>query len=81
MQTLISWLERGECSKKNSNQFYSMIQATNSHIRRLFNEKMQSEEELQECRERVKTNIQNIIEQRKFLYSLRELPSYIHLGE
>lgn len=42
-----------------------MIQATNSHIRRLFNEKMQSEEELQECRERVKTNIQNIIEQRK----------------
>ncbi|CAH2091238.1 unnamed protein product [Euphydryas editha] len=63
LPTLISWLERGECSKKNSNQFYSMIQATNSHIRRLFNEKMQSEEELQECRERVKTNIQNIIEQ------------------
>ncbi|XP_026486988.1 ecto-NOX disulfide-thiol exchanger 2-like [Vanessa tameamea] len=63
LPTLISWLERGECSKKNSNQFYSMIQATNSHIRRLFNEKMQSEEELQECKERVKTHIQNIIEQ------------------
>ncbi|CAG5025606.1 unnamed protein product [Parnassius apollo] len=63
LPTLIAWLERGECSKKYSNQFYSMIQATNSHIRRLFNEKMQSEEELQECKERVKNNIQNVIEQ------------------
>ncbi|XP_053606436.1 ecto-NOX disulfide-thiol exchanger 2-like [Plodia interpunctella] len=61
--TLIAWLERGECSKKNSNQFYSMIQATNSHIRRLFNEKMQAEEELQECRERVKNHIERVIEQ------------------
>lgn len=65
LQTLIAWLERGECSKRNSNQFYTMIQATNSHIRRLFNEKMQAEEELQLCRERVKSNIQQIIEQRK----------------
>ncbi|KAM3966308.1 ecto-NOX disulfide-thiol exchanger 1 [Aphomia sociella] len=60
---LIAWLERGECSKKNANQFYSMIQTTNSHIRRLFNEKMQSEEELQECKERVKTHIEKVIEQ------------------
>ncbi|XP_039755642.1 ecto-NOX disulfide-thiol exchanger 2-like isoform X2 [Pararge aegeria] len=63
LPTLISWLERGECSKKTSNQFYSMIQATNSHIRRLFGEKMQAEEELQECKERVKTHIQNVIDQ------------------
>ncbi|XP_032520574.2 ecto-NOX disulfide-thiol exchanger 2-like isoform X2 [Danaus plexippus] len=63
LPTLISWLERGECSKKSANQFYSMIQATNSHIRRLFNEKMQAEEELQECKDRVKNNIQNVIEQ------------------
>lgn len=63
--TLVAWLERGECSKKNSNQFYSMIQATNSHIRRLFNEKMQSEEELQECRERVKNHIERVFEQRE----------------
>ncbi|XP_013190791.1 ecto-NOX disulfide-thiol exchanger 2 isoform X2 [Amyelois transitella] len=61
--TLISWLERGECSKKNANQFYSMIQATNSHIRRLFNEKMQAEDELQECRERVKNHIERVIDQ------------------
>ncbi|XP_041986220.1 ecto-NOX disulfide-thiol exchanger 2-like [Aricia agestis] len=63
LPTLISWLERGECSKKNSNQFYSMIQATNSHIRRLYSEKIQHEEELQETRERVKNSIQQIITQ------------------
>ncbi|XP_045495528.1 ecto-NOX disulfide-thiol exchanger 2-like [Colias croceus] len=63
LPTLVSWLERGECSKKNSNQFYSMLQATNSHIRRLFNEKMQAEEELTECKERVKNHIQLVIEQ------------------
>ncbi|KAJ2944302.1 hypothetical protein O0L34_g18288 [Tuta absoluta] len=63
LPTLISWLERGECSKKNSTQFYSMIQATNSHIRRLFNEKVQAEEELQETRERIKNHIQTLIEQ------------------
>lgn len=80
LQTLISWLERGECSKKNSNQFYSMIQATNSHIRRLFNEKMQSEEELQECKEKVKNHIQNIIEQRKYILVLSnvQIVSDIH---
>lgn len=44
-----------------------MIQATNSHIRRLFNEKMLSEEELQECKDRVRTKIEKIIEQRKYL--------------
>lgn len=64
LPTLLAWLERGECSKKNANQFYSMIQATNAQIRRLFNEKMQAEEELQECKERVKNHIAKIIEQR-----------------
>lgn len=62
---MIAWLERGECSKKTATQFYSMIQATNAHIRRLFNEKVQAEEELQECKERVKNNIQKVIDQRK----------------
>lgn len=44
-----------------------MIQATNAHIRRLFNEKVQAEEELQECKERVKNSIQKVIDQRKYL--------------
>lgn len=64
---MLAWLERGECTKKNANQFYSMIQATNAHIRRLFNEKMQAEEELLDCKERVKNHIANVIEQRKFV--------------
>ncbi|XP_037869835.1 ecto-NOX disulfide-thiol exchanger 2 isoform X1 [Bombyx mori] len=63
LPTLLAWLERGECSKKNSNQFYSMIQATNSHIRRLFNEKMQAEEELQECKDRIRKTMENVIDQ------------------
>ncbi|XP_026316825.1 ecto-NOX disulfide-thiol exchanger 2 [Hyposmocoma kahamanoa] len=63
LPTLIAWLERGECSKKTATQFYSMIQATNAHIRRLFNEKVQAEEELQECKERVKNSIQKVIDQ------------------
>lgn len=62
---MLAWLERGECSKKNANHFYSMIQATNSHIRRLFNEKIQAEDELLECKERIKSNIKNVIVQRK----------------
>ncbi|CAH2039704.1 unnamed protein product, partial [Iphiclides podalirius] len=63
LPTLIAWLERGECSKKYSNHFYSMIQATNTHTRRLFNEKVQADDELQQCKEKVKSTIQNIIEQ------------------
>lgn len=83
LQTLIAWLERGECSKKNSNQFYSMIQTTNSHIRRLFNEKVQAEEELTECRERVKNHIQSIIEQRKYLHKspVKIWSVFTHCGE
>lgn len=34
VSTLIAWLERGDCMKKNANIFYSMIQSANSHIRR-----------------------------------------------
>lgn len=43
-----------------------MIQATNAHIRRLFSEKMAAEDELQDCKERVKNNIQNVINQREY---------------
>lgn len=52
-----------------------MLQATNAHIRRLFNEKMQSEEELLDCRERVKKNIGKVIEQRKFVWIDMEIIS------
>lgn len=61
LPTLIAWLEKGECSKKTSNQFYSMIQATNSHIRRLFNDKIQCDEDLQVHKDKIKSRIEKII--------------------
>ncbi|KAI9563842.1 hypothetical protein GHT06_011308 [Daphnia sinensis] len=45
VQILATWLERGDCSKRNSNGFYSMIQSAHAHLRRLGSEKSQLEEE------------------------------------
>lgn len=52
-----------------------MIQATNAHIRRLFSEKVQAEEELQECKERIKNSIQKVIDQRKYLKRIFHFPT------
>lgn len=60
VQVLITWLERGDCSKKNSNIFYSMIQSTNSHVRRLLNEKITYDEELQKAKELYKKQIHSL---------------------
>nr|CAD7463647.1 unnamed protein product [Timema tahoe] len=61
VQTVITWLERGDCNKRNANTFYTMIQSTNSHVRRLLNEKTQFEEELQRAREVMKGRMQGIL--------------------
>uniref|UniRef100_A0A3B4WMQ5 Ecto-NOX disulfide-thiol exchanger 2 n=1 Tax=Seriola lalandi dorsalis TaxID=1841481 RepID=A0A3B4WMQ5_SERLL len=34
VRVLLTWLERGEVSRRNANNFYSMIQSSNNHIRR-----------------------------------------------
>ncbi|KDR14923.1 ecto-NOX disulfide-thiol exchanger 2-like [Zootermopsis nevadensis] len=60
VQVVITWLERGDCSKRNANTFYTMIQSTNSHVRRLLGEKAQYEEELQRARELMKGRMQGI---------------------
>lgn len=49
-QVLCTWLERGDCHKKNSNIFYTIIQSTNSHVRRLQNEKATYEQEFKEAK-------------------------------
>ncbi|XP_033110321.1 ecto-NOX disulfide-thiol exchanger 2-like [Anneissia japonica] len=36
---LISWLDKGDCTKRTASTFYSMIQSVNSQVRRLMNEK------------------------------------------
>jgi len=60
---LCGWLDRGDCAKKNSNAFYSMIQSTNSHVRRLLNEKSQYEDELQKAKELMKQRVTGLLMQ------------------
>lgn len=61
----VGWLERGDCNKKNSNIFYSMIQSTNSHVRRLLGEKCSFEEELNKAKELHRKQMQTLSTQRK----------------
>lgn len=66
MQIFVTWLERGDCTRKNSNTFYSMIQSTNSHVRRLLNEKLTYEEDLNKAKETHRKQMQNLSTQRKY---------------
>ncbi|XP_063537884.1 ecto-NOX disulfide-thiol exchanger 2-like [Cydia strobilella] len=59
--TLVGWLERGECNKKNANAFYSLIQASNNQIRRLFNEKLVLDDEYQNMKLTMKEKIAHIL--------------------
>uniref|UniRef100_A0A0K8S492 RRM domain-containing protein n=3 Tax=Lygus hesperus TaxID=30085 RepID=A0A0K8S492_LYGHE len=61
VQVVITWLERGDCNKRNASTFYSMIQSTNSHIRRLLTEKATHEEELQRARDLMKARMQSLL--------------------
>lgn len=67
VQTLITWLERGDCSKKNANNFYTMIQSTNSHVRRLLNEKGMNDEELSRAKEFYRRQMQSMLGQCKLM--------------
>ncbi|CAL4135974.1 unnamed protein product [Meganyctiphanes norvegica] len=60
---LITWLERGDCNKRNAGIFYAMIQSTNSHVRRILAEKTQYEEELAKFREQTRARIQGVVMQ------------------
>ncbi|KAG8319366.1 Ecto-NOX disulfide-thiol exchanger 2 [Homalodisca vitripennis] len=66
VQVVITWLERGDCNKRNSNTFYSMIQSTNSHVRRLLTEKATYEEELTRAKELMKGRMQGLLIQCKY---------------
>lgn len=65
IQTLIAWLDKGDCNKKNSNVFYSMIQSTNSHTRRLLNEKSQYDDEIKEAKEKFQRQMIKMMDQCK----------------
>lgn len=65
IETLIAWLDKGDCNKKNSNVFYSMIQSTNSHTRRLLNEKNQYDEEVKEAKDKYQRQMIKMLDQCK----------------
>lgn len=72
---LFTWIDRGEVNRRTANQFYSMIQSANSHVRRLMNEKAQHEEELEQAKENFKNALLAILTQCKAPHSLHTLPS------
>ncbi|XP_039975445.1 ecto-NOX disulfide-thiol exchanger 2-like isoform X2 [Xiphias gladius] len=57
VRVLLTWLERGEVNRRNANNFYSMIQSSNSHIRRLMGEKSQHEKEMEEAKDKFETTM------------------------
>ncbi|XP_043203088.1 ecto-NOX disulfide-thiol exchanger 2-like [Amphibalanus amphitrite] len=63
VQLLTTWLERGDCNKRTAGNFYSMIQSTNSHVRRLMSERSVIEEELAKMREQARLRQQQVIVQ------------------
>lgn len=84
LQVVVTWLERGDCTKRNANTFYSMIQSTNSHVRRLLTEKAAYEEELQKAKELMKGRMQGLLIQCTFTYfsvlSSRQLHTIVHIS-
>ncbi|XP_031213387.1 ecto-NOX disulfide-thiol exchanger 2 isoform X3 [Mastomys coucha] len=61
VQTLLTWIERGEVNRRSANHFYSMIQSANSHVRRLVNEKATHEKEMEEAKEKFKQALSGIL--------------------
>ncbi|XP_051514921.1 ecto-NOX disulfide-thiol exchanger 2-like isoform X4 [Myxocyprinus asiaticus] len=63
VRVLLTWVERGEVNRRNANNFYSMVQSSNSHIRRLMNEKAAHEKEMEEAKEKFKNALAGILVQ------------------
>uniref|UniRef100_A0A671DJ50 Ecto-NOX disulfide-thiol exchanger 2 n=1 Tax=Rhinolophus ferrumequinum TaxID=59479 RepID=A0A671DJ50_RHIFE len=61
VQTLLTWIERGEVNRRSANNFYSMIQSANSHVRRLVNEKAAHEKDMEEAKEKFKQSLSGIL--------------------
>ncbi|XP_038603913.1 ecto-NOX disulfide-thiol exchanger 2 isoform X2 [Tachyglossus aculeatus] len=59
--TLLTWMERGEVSRRNANSFYSMVQAAHGHARRLLADKADHDRALDQARERFKDALAAIL--------------------
>ncbi|XP_075868013.1 ecto-NOX disulfide-thiol exchanger 2 isoform X2 [Nelusetta ayraudi] len=75
VRVLLTWLERGEVNRRNANNFYSMIQSSNGHIRRLTSEKIQHEKEMEEAKEKFKTSLAGIVAQFEQIVSVFQAAS------
>uniref|UniRef100_A0A8C6SPL1 Ecto-NOX disulfide-thiol exchanger 2 n=1 Tax=Neogobius melanostomus TaxID=47308 RepID=A0A8C6SPL1_9GOBI len=75
VRVLLTWLERGEVNRRNANNFYSMIQSSNSHIRRLMSEKAQHEKEMEEAKEKFKTALSATLAQFEQIVSVFQAAS------
>ncbi|XP_067374784.1 ecto-NOX disulfide-thiol exchanger 2 isoform X3 [Channa argus] len=75
VRVLLTWLERGEVNRRNANNFYSMIQSSNSHIRRLMSEKSQHEKAMEEAKEKFKTALAGILAQFEQIVSVFQAAS------
>jgi len=62
---LVTWLERGDCTRRTASIFYGLVQSTNTHIRRLLGEKATYETELQQMKLQFRQKLQLIIRQSK----------------
>lgn len=72
-QILMTWLERGDLTKRNVTNFYSMIQCTNSQVRRLLSEKQNQEEALEKMKENFRNIFEGILHQCKhFIFSVKK---------
>uniref|UniRef100_A0A4W5NUJ5 Ecto-NOX disulfide-thiol exchanger 2 n=1 Tax=Hucho hucho TaxID=62062 RepID=A0A4W5NUJ5_9TELE len=63
VHVLLTWVERGEVNRRNANNFYSMIQSSNSHIRQLMSQKAIHEKELEVAKDKFKTALSGILAQ------------------
>ncbi|XP_044061544.1 ecto-NOX disulfide-thiol exchanger 2 isoform X4 [Siniperca chuatsi] len=75
VRVLLTWLERGEVNRRNANNFYSMIQSSNGHIRRLTSEKSQHEKEMEEAKDKFKTALAGIVAQFEQIVSVFQAAS------
>jgi len=60
MDTLMTWLERGDCNKRNAHTFYTMIQVASSHVKRLLGEQTEYEQELSKMKEDFRKKMSSI---------------------
>eukprot|EP00092_Neocalanus_flemingeri_P013009 GFUD01014019.1.p1 GENE.GFUD01014019.1~~GFUD01014019.1.p1 ORF type:complete len:925 (+),score=301.25 GFUD01014019.1:57-2831(+) len=60
VNTLMTWLERGDCNKRNAHTFFTMIQAASSHVKRLLGDQTEYEQELTKMKEDFKKKLSAI---------------------